>query len=105
MIQFFFIQISITSPYHNAYLNIAMTAAEIPPATGNVSTQARKMFLNNDQSTLPSDRTRPTVTIEPTLQWVVEIGRPSFEATKTVMAAPISIQKPLKYKSPCCTLA
>lgn len=37
----------------------------------------------------------PTNTTEPTLQWVVEIGRPTLLASSTVIAAPISIVKPL----------
>ena len=65
------------------------------PATGRVPTQAKMMLRKSDQSTLSLDLTRPTNTMEPTLQCVVEIGMPTLEATRTVNAAPSSMQKPL----------
>ena len=64
-----------------------------------VTTQANITFLKRDQSTTSLDRTLPTITTEPTLQWVVLIGIPRFEAHSTVSAEPISITKPLKPKS------
>ena len=73
----------------------AITAALTPPATGSVKTQARKMLLNSFQSTFCRDRAHPTKTTEPTLQCVVLIGRPRFDAVRTVNAAPSSMQKPL----------
>lgn len=51
-----------------------------------------------DQSTFSRARKRPTNTTDPTLQWVVLMGIPMFEATSTVSAEPISMQKPLKQK-------
>ena len=81
------------------YLKRAMRAALKPAEAGTVTTQAMKMFLNRDQSTLECERTRPTTTMEPTLQWVVEMGMPILEATRTVSAAPTSMQKPLEEHS------
>ena len=69
------------------------------PATGMVTTQANITFLNREQSTTSLDRTLPTITTDPTLQRVVLIGMPKFEAHSTVSAEPISITKPLKRKS------
>ena len=46
----------------------AMIDALTAPETGNVTTQARTMFLKIDQSTFSLDRNRPTNTTEPTLQ-------------------------------------
>ena len=66
------------------------------PANGMVTTHASMTFLNNDQSTTSLDRTLPTMTTEPTLQWVVLIGIPRLEAHRTVSAEPISITKPLE---------
>ncbi len=69
---------------------------------GMVMTHATNIFLKRLQSTdfsfFPSSFpfTAPTSTIEPTLQWVVEIGIPILLARSTVAAAPISIVKPLK---------
>lgn len=40
------------------------------------------------------DLAQPTKTTEPTLQCVVEMGRPILEANSTVQADPISIVKP-----------
>ena len=74
----------------------AMTAALTPPEMGSVTSHAMMMFLKSFQSTLSLARTRPTDTMEPTLQCVVEMGIPAFDATSTVRAAPISIQNPLR---------
>ena len=65
------------------------------PVTGIVTTHEMTIFTNSDQSTTSRDLTRPVNTTEPTLQCVVETGMPKFDATRTVNAAPISIQKPL----------
>ena len=75
-----------------------MTAALRPPAIGRVTNHAITIFLNNFQSTPSRDRNHPTNTILPTLQCVVEIGTPIFEATRTVAADPTSMEKPLKTK-------
>jgi hypothetical protein len=75
----------------------AITAALIPPATGRVKTHARIMVRNNFQSTFLCDRVLPTNTTDPTLQWVVLIGKPRLDAANTVKAAPISMQNPLEH--------
>lgn len=71
-------------------------AAEMPPEMGRVTSQASTMLRKIDQSTFSRDRNRPTNTTEPTLQCVVLMGRPILDATRTVSADPISIQKPLQ---------
>ena len=81
-------------PYTSC-ISPAITAALTPPATGRVNTHARKMLLNSFQSTFCRDRAQPTNTTEPTLQWVVLIGKPRLDAVSTVIAAPSSMQKPL----------
>jgi len=73
----------------------AIMAALKAAAAGSVRTHVMMMFRKRDQSTLSRDLTRPVNTIEPTLQWVLLIGRPMLDATSTVSADPISIQKPL----------
>ena len=75
-----------------------MKPALSKPETGSVTNQAMAIFLNSFQSTDSRDLARPTQTTEPTLQWVVDIGMPMLEATRTVTADPISIQNPLKKK-------
>ena len=44
----------------------AIMAAEMPPATGSVTSQASTMLRNMDQSTFSRARNRPTNTTEPT---------------------------------------
>lgn len=80
-----------------------MKSADIPPAAGSVITQAIAMFRNRDQSTercvvsfeLTRPKAQPTETTLPTLQWVVEIGRPILLANRTVADAPFSMTKPV----------
>lgn len=72
-----------------------MASALMAPATGTVPTQARMMFLKSFQSTFCLDLTLPTDTTEPTLQWVVLMGIPTLEASRTVKADPTSMQNPL----------
>jgi len=74
-----------------------MMAALMPPDIGNVTSQAMTMLRKMDQSTFSRARNRPTNTTDPTLQCVVLIGTPTFDATSTVSAEPISIQKPLQH--------
>ena len=74
----------------------AIRAALNKPVTGSVTIHARIILRNMDQSTFSFDLKRPTKTMEPILQCVVLIGIPMFDATNTVKAEPISIQKPLK---------
>lgn len=78
------------------YLNTAMIAALITPEMGTVTNQAIKMFRNSRQSTAFFDRSQPTDTTEPTLQCVVLMGRPMFDAMTTVKADASSILKPLE---------
>ena len=73
-----------------------MMAALKAAAAGTVRIHEMMMFRNSDQSTLSRDLTRPVNTIEPTLQWVLLTGSPMLDATSTVRADPISIQKPLQ---------
>ena len=72
--------------------------AESPAATGRVTTQATTMFMKSLQLTLDLERQRPTVTTEPTLQCVVDMGMPRLLAIKTVIADPNSMHTPLKNK-------
>lgn len=83
-----------------------MNPAESSAATGTVTSQAYTIDLKSFQSTAFSltpvigssfALEYPTKTTDPTLQWVVEMGRPILLAKRTVIAAPISIVKPLKW--------
>jgi len=73
-----------------------MIAALTPPDIGNVTSHAMTMLRKMVQSTFSRARNRPTNTTDPTLQCVVLMGTPTFEATSTVSAEPISIQNPLQ---------
>ncbi|GFR22537.1 hypothetical protein TNCT_208501 [Trichonephila clavata] len=72
--------------------------AEKIAVNGSVTNQASTILRNNFKSTslVLLVRAQPTNTTDPTLQWVVLIGKPNLEAIKTVVADPISIVKPLK---------
>jgi hypothetical protein len=83
-----------TSIYKNTALNTNIIKAEKHADTGKVTTHDRAIFRNIRQSTPSPDFTDPTATTDPTRQCVVEIGRPSLEATKAVTAAPNSIVNP-----------
>ena len=52
--------------YSTANRSPAIMAAEMPPATGSVTSQASTMLRNMDQSTFSRARNRPTNTTEPT---------------------------------------
>lgn len=71
-----------------------------PPAIGNVTSQAKMMVRNSDQSTLPpsvwSVFIQPANTTLPTIQCVLEIGMPSLLAMRTVVAELVSTVKPLQ---------
>lgn len=57
--------------------------------------KAMATYLKSFQSTpWREDLAQPTKTTEPTLQCVVEMGRPTLEASSTVQADPISMVKP-----------
>lgn len=86
---------------------MAMVKADAPAAAGIVTNQAYIIERNNDQSTFAlflsplssSSRaawTHPENTILPTIQCVLDMGRPIFDASKTVIAELNSIEKPLK---------
>ena len=85
--------------YHRKCRSRAIKAADNPPATGNVTNHASTIFLKSFQSTPCRDLNQPTNTIDPTLQWVVDMGIPMLEAKRTVNADPTSIQKPLKFRN------
>ena len=55
--------------YSTANRSPAIIAAEMPPATGSVTSQASTMLRNMDQSTFSRARNRPTNTTEPTCGW------------------------------------
>lgn len=77
---------------HSMYIH----PADINAVTGTVTTHAYIIFLNSFQSTPFSlELNQPTNTTDPTLQWVVDIGKPILLANNTVNVAPISIVKPV----------
>ena len=65
------------------------------PLTGTVTNQAKTMLRKIFQSTASLERTQPTATTAPTLQWVVDTGSPTLEAIRTVIALINSIVNPL----------
>lgn len=83
--------------------------AEKRAVNGSVTNQANTILLNSFKSTslVLLVLAQPTNTTEPTLQCVVLIGRPNFDAIRTVVADPISIVNPLNknltYIIFCCT--
>lgn len=92
--------------YSKSFDKMNMKAADNAAATGTVTSQAYTIDLKSFQSTAFSLTPLvsvlafeyPTNTTDPTLQCVVEIGNPILLANRTVIAAPISIVKPLKWK-------
>lgn len=81
-----------------------MVRAERPQETGRVTIHAHAMPTKSFQLTLDFFRKNPTNTTEPTRQCVVEIGRPTLLAIRTVIAAPSSMHTPLKYGKPVKTI-
>jgi len=71
-----------------------ITPALIKPAIGKVTSQDNEIFRKTDQWTTGCACTKPTATTLPTLHCVELIGKPNFDANKTVIAAPNSIAKP-----------
>lgn len=57
-------------------------------------TQRMKVKVNELINLGQSDQAKPTETTAPTLQCVVETGRPSIDAARTVNALARSITKP-----------
>src|SRR2546430_17356715 len=63
-------------------------------AAGNVSTHATRMFRATPQRTADSRFVAPTPMIAEVIVCVVEIGQPSWEATKSTVLAVVSAAKP-----------
>ena len=59
-----------------------------------VITQATTMSCATFQRTAETRRAAPTPTIAPVMVWVVETGMPSPVARNSVIAPPVSAQKP-----------
>src|SRR5678810_1296507 len=59
-----------------------------------VKIQAQTMLPASPQRTAAARRTEPTPTIAPVIVCVVETGMPSAVARKSVIAPPVSAQKP-----------
>src|SRR5699024_3380935 len=75
-----------------AICRIHMLKADISAVSGTVRIQVAAMLAKRRQLTpCFAFCALPTITTEPTLQWVVEMGSPIFEAINTVIAAPISM--------------
>ena len=64
------------------------------PLAGIVSTQAQTMLPATPQRTVDALRTAPTPTMAPVMVWVVDTGMPSAVARNSVIAPPVSAQKP-----------
>src|SRR3546814_6869937 len=69
-------------------------AAEITAAAVNVTTQATTMLLATFHRTADSRRDAPTPMIAPVIVCVVDTGTPSQVAPNSVIAPPVSAQKP-----------
>ena len=63
-------------------------------AAGIVKIHASTMLRATPQRTAEALRTDPTPKIAPVMVWVVDTGTPSEVARKSVMAPPVSAQKP-----------
>lgn len=57
-------------------------------------THATTMLLAMFQRTADTRRAAPTPTMEPVMVWVVETGIPNPVAVNSVIAPPVSAQKP-----------
>ena len=66
----------------------------IPALAGMVIIQERRMYLIVERLIAERPLARPIPRTDPTRQCVVEMGRPSLEAIRMVVAAPNSAQKP-----------
>ena len=62
---------------------------------GRVMTHEKTISRSIPKLIAESPLARPTPKMEPTRQCVVEIGRPHLEATRIMVTAPNSAQKPL----------
>src|ERR1041384_1376534 len=63
-------------------------------ADGNVITHATTMLLATFQRTAETLRAAPTPTIDPVIVCVVDTGMPRYVAPNSVIAPPVSAQKP-----------
>ena len=70
---------------------------EVPAAIGRVNNHDMIILRIILKSMASSPRARPTPITAPTTVCDVDMGRPSFEATRTVVAAPKSTEKPLVF--------
>ena len=59
-----------------------------------VKTQAQTMLPATPQRTAEALRTDPTPTMAPVMVWVVDTGTPIAVARNSVIAPPVSAQKP-----------
>ena len=73
-----------------------MHPAPQPAAIGTVISAQAIIFPKTFQLTALRDRSHPTATTLPTIQCVVDTGKPIFEHNRTVLAVPRPIQNPLK---------
>lgn len=68
---------------------MTMQPADRQPVIGTVITQANAILRKSLHETPPPPREiQPTHTTDPTLQCVVDTGKPTLLASKTVTAAP-----------------
>ena len=70
------------------------TAAEERPEQGMVSTHAQTIRSGHSHRTADSLRVAPTPMMAPVMVCVVETGMPNPVAMKSVIAPPVSAQKP-----------
>lgn len=76
-------------------LSKVIESAPHPAATGRVIKAQAMMFPKTFQFTARLDLNQPTATTLPTMQCVVLTGTPMLEHSKTVVAVPSPMQKPL----------
>ena len=67
---------------------------DIKAVAGIVKIHAHTMFPATPQRTALALWVDPTPTIAPVIVWVVETGTPKAVAVKSVIAPPVSAQKP-----------
>ena len=75
-------------------MTIQKEIAAIKPAAGIVKIQAHTILPATPHFTADSRRVAPTPTMAPVMVWVVETGVPVRVAYASVIAAPVSAQKP-----------
>src|SRR5262245_42204954 len=75
--------------WNSAHVSAAMNAEQ-----GMVRIQAQTIRPATPQRTAEAFCTEPTPTIAPVIVWVVDTGMPRWVARKSVIAPPVSAQKP-----------